>query len=57
MTEKLDLGERCIWCGHSVEYGSGRFINRIPAEDRRYVGYYCEDCQLTNAYGEGVDND
>ncbi len=23
--------EECGWCGHSVAFGSGKFVNRIPA--------------------------
>ena len=27
-----DIGDRCVHCGKSTAFGSGRFVNRIPAD-------------------------
>jgi hypothetical protein len=32
--------EICISCVESVEWGSGRFVNRVPTDD----GWLCEEC-------------
>jgi hypothetical protein len=51
MTATRDIGERCVHCGESVAWGSGRYVNRILADTydetaREYVeGYLCPECQ------------
>jgi len=32
----------CIECGEDTSFGSGRFVNRIPADDN----YMCAECQM-----------
>ena len=32
----------CISCGEDTSFGSGRFVNRIPADDN----YMCAECQM-----------
>ena len=32
----------CISCGEDTSFGSGRFVNRIPADDQ----YLCEECLI-----------
>jgi hypothetical protein len=32
----------CIECGEDTSFGSGRFVNRIPADDN-YMCYECLD--------------
>ena len=32
----------CILCGEDTSFGSGRFVNRIPADDN----YMCAECQI-----------
>ena len=32
----------CIECGKDTSFGSGRFVNRIPADDN----YMCPECQM-----------
>ena len=34
--------EICISCVESVEWGSGRFVNRVPTDD----GWLCEECEV-----------
>jgi hypothetical protein len=58
-----DIGNRCVDCGKDTAFGSGRFVNRIPADadyesiddqgniifaDGEYRdGYLCPNCQLS----------
>lgn len=32
--------QNCIDCGHSTKFGTGLFVNRIPADD----GFICPNC-------------
>ena len=58
-----DIGNRCVDCGKDTSFGSGRFVNRIPA-DAEYEsidnegniifaegeyrdGYLCPNCQFS----------
>lgn len=41
----IDIGEHCIDCGDSVAQGSGKYVNRIPADDGEKSGFLCADCQ------------
>ena len=56
----MDIGNRCVCCGEDTSFGSGNFVNRIPADadyesldeqgnvifaDGEYRdGYLCPDC-------------
>ena len=48
--ESDDVKDPCVDCGESTAFGSGNFVNRIPA-DRRLEdgtvidGYMCPTCQ------------
>lgn len=60
MSEAKCIGDHCVECGEDTSFGSGRFVNRIPAdrdldEDSpfkhlikegysRVDGYLCADC-------------
>ena len=39
-----DIGNKCIYCFEDTSFGSGRFVNRIPADDGEHDGYACPDC-------------
>ena len=39
-----DIGNKCIKCFEDTSFGSGKFVDRIPAEDDDYDGYMCWDC-------------
>ncbi len=41
-----DLGDLCIDCKEDTSMGSGKFVNRIPADDGKVSGYMCADCQM-----------
>ena len=38
----------CVFCGHPTAFGSGRFVNRVPAttevDGEERVGFGCEIC-------------
>jgi hypothetical protein len=40
-----DLGNLCIDCGCDTAFGSGNFVNRVPADDGENSGFMCADCQ------------
>jgi len=52
MVEKIDIGNRCVECNKDTSFGSGRFVNRVPASvdtscaDKEYEieGYLCPEC-------------
>lgn len=31
----INTGDRCIYCGEDTKFGSGRFVNRVPAGSSR----------------------
>ena len=39
-----DIGNKCIYCFEDTSFGSGRFVNRIPADDGEHDGYACPEC-------------
>lgn len=48
--EVVDVADRCVYCDEDTAFGSGKFVNRIPAdtfcEERKQYrdGYACADC-------------
>jgi hypothetical protein len=40
-----DLGSLCLWCREDTSFGSGKFVNRIPAGTEEEEGYQCAECQ------------
>lgn len=42
--QPMDIGDLCVFCGHDTSFGSGRFVNRIPAVTDACEGYACPDC-------------
>jgi len=41
-----NVGDLCIDCMQSTAWGSGRFINRIPADNGERNGFLCYECYL-----------
>ena len=39
MSNTMDIGNRCVCCGRDTSFGSGLFVNRIPA-DAEYESFY-----------------
>ena len=52
-----DIGNKCIECSEDTSFGSGRFVNRIPADDGENYGYLCPDCQDWDEEKDGWIND
>jgi hypothetical protein len=46
MSSVSDIGNRCVECDRDTSFGSGLFVNRIPAGTETSNGYLCPDCQL-----------
>ena len=40
----INVGEHCIYCNQSVAWGSGLYVNRIPADDGEKTGFMCAVC-------------
>ena len=40
----INIENKCVSCLKDTSFGSGRFVNRIPAENEKYEGYLCGDC-------------
>lgn len=40
----VDIGNKCVTCLEDTTFGSGRFVNRIPADNGEYEGYLCGWC-------------
>ena len=49
------MNNKCINCGEDTSFGSGRFVNRSPADD----GYICPECLTLDcdACGEDIELD
>ena len=41
-----DIGHDCVECRQSTAFGSGRYVNRIPAHTGTLIGYLCAECSL-----------
>ena len=47
----VNAGDRCVFCGDDTSFGSGKFVNRIGADNYNYEtdttldGYSCAECQ------------
>ena len=39
-----NIGDQCVECGKSSARGSGRFVNRVPAETDTLSGFMCGVC-------------
>lgn len=56
---------KCVFCSQSIEWGSGRYVNRIPASmydeetDQNREGYTCAVCMTRECMicDEGIDLD
>lgn len=45
MDKLIDIGNRCVECNCDTSFGSGNFVNRIPASTETHEGYMCPECQ------------
>ena len=44
--KQVDIGDKCIECMRSTVFGSGLFVNRLPADNDKYIGYLCPECNF-----------
>ena len=42
--KQVDIGDKCVECLKSTAFGTGLFINRIPADNDEYIGWLCPEC-------------
>ena len=43
--KSIKIGDKCIYCFNDTKFRSGRFVDRIPAENDYFDGYSCSECQ------------
>jgi len=49
--DKIYIGNQCVWCMQDTSFGSGRYVNRYPAEiyseEHQAIleGYCCDVCE------------
>ena len=63
MSDFIDIGDECVDCRQDTSFGSGRFVNRIPAFVDREVdgkwleldGYLCAECREMECEGKDCD--
>ena len=59
----IDIGDKCVDCRQDTSFGTGRFVNRIPASVDREVdgewigleGYQCAECREMECEGKDCD--
>ena len=44
--KQVDIGDKCIECLRSTSFGTGLFVNRLPADNDKYIGYLCPECNF-----------
>ena len=49
----MDIGNNCVHCNKDTSFGSGRFVNRIPAD----ADYQAEDDKGSIIFAEGEYRD
>ena len=42
--KQVDIGDKCVECLKSTAFGTGLFVNRIPADNDEYIGWLCPEC-------------
>ena len=44
--KQVDIGDKCVDCLRSTSFGTGLFVNRIPADNDNYIGWLCPECNF-----------
>ena len=44
--KQVDIGDKCVECLRSTSFGSGLFVNRMPADNDNYIGWLCPECNF-----------
>ena len=42
--KQVDIGDKCIECFRSTAFGTGLYVNRISADNDKYLGWLCSEC-------------
>ena len=42
--KQVDIGDKCVECLRLTSFGTGLFVNRIPADNDEYIGWLCPEC-------------
>ena len=42
--KQVDIGDKCVECLRSTSFGTGLFVNRIPADNDEYISWLCPEC-------------
>ena len=42
--KQVDIKDKCVECLRSTAFGTGLFVNRIPADNDKYIGWLCPEC-------------
>ena len=44
--KQVDIVDKCVECLRSTSFGTGLFVNRIPADNDNYIGWLCPECNF-----------
>ena len=44
--KQVDIGDKCVECLRPTSFGTGLFVNRIPADNDEYIGWLCPECNF-----------
>ena len=44
--KQVDIGDKCVECLRSTSFGTGLFVNRIPADNDNYNCWLCPECNF-----------
>ena len=44
--KQVDIGDKCVECLRPTSFGTGLFVNRIPADNDNYIGWLCPECNF-----------
>ena len=42
--KQVDIGDKCVECLRSTSFGTGLYVNRLPADNDNYIGWLCSEC-------------
>ena len=42
--KQVDIGDKCVECLRSTAFGTGLYVNRLSADNDKYIGWLCSEC-------------
>ena len=42
--KQVDIGDKCVECLRPTSFGTGLYVNRISADNDKYLGWLCSEC-------------